>query len=569
MQMQWKILQPDPAKVQAIQKHLNCHPITATVLANRNITTPRQADHFIQPTLDILPSPMELHGMAAASERIYTALKRKERILVFGDYDADGVTATALLFHFLRNAGGDVTVHIPHRIEEGYGLQAKHINQLAVPWNIGLIITVDCGSNNHDAVIAAQRFGIDVIISDHHNFDSLPSALAVINPKLSNQPETLIGLAGVGAAFYLTIGLRMVLRENGWWNHHKEPKLIDLCDLVAIGTIADMVPLTGANRVLTKTGLRQINTSARPGIEALCQICNIQTERLSSEDIAFRLAPRINAAGRISHARTAFALLNTRRPDNAQKIAESLNQMNQRRQDIERQIFESISKRIESRDDLLQRNALLFADEHWHPGVLGIVAAKLATRYHRPVVLLAIQDGVGKGSGRSVPELDLFSALSQCAYLLDQFGGHRLAAGLSVRTENIRKLQAAFEEAVARLTTCTNNGPILEIDSEIEFSQIRPNLLNELTRLEPFGSDNPPPVFAARDVGVVSAAMVGRHHRRMSLRQSSNDSDTVDAIHFNLTPDTPRADSFERLAFRLKWNRYRGKKSIQIVIEDF
>ena len=569
MQMQWNILQPDPAKVKAIQEHLNCNPITATVLANRNISTPPQADRFIRSTLDILPSPMGLDGMDAASQRIFKALKQTEKILIFGDYDADGVTAAALLCTFLKSAGADVTVHLPHRIEEGYGLQAMHINQLALPKKINLIITVDCGSSSHEAVSAAKRFGIDVIITDHHNFDTLPSALAVINPKKSNQPEGLSSLAGVGTAFYLVIGLRMVLRENGWWDRYEEPNLIELCDFVAIGTIADMVPLTGANRILTKAGLKQINSSARPGIEALCRACNVQAEMLSSEDIAFRLAPRINAAGRVSHPLTAFELLNARTEKQAQKLADTLCQLNHRRQDIERQIFDAITQRVDSRDDLLQRKTLLLADERWHPGVLGIVAAKLTARYHRPVVLLAVQDGMGKGSGRSIADLDLFEALGQCEHLLDKFGGHRLAAGLSVCVENIRKLQQAFEETVTRLTESYSNGPCLEIDSEIEFHQISPELLDELKSLEPYGSENPTPIFAAKEIHVVSAAMVGKHHRRMSLMQSSHGGPTIDAIQFNLNPETPRADRFDYLAFRLQWNQYRGKKRIQIVVEDY
>jgi single-stranded-DNA-specific exonuclease len=569
MQMQWKILQPDPAQVKAIQAHLNCSPITAKVLANRNISTPPQADQFIRSTLDILPSPMGLDDMDAACQRIFKALKQNEKILLFGDYDADGVTAATLLYTFLKSAGADVVVHLPHRIKEGYGLQAMHINQLAVPKKINLIITVDCGSNSQEAVSAAKRFGIDVIITDHHNFDTLPSALAVINPKKPNQPEGLSGLAGVGTAFYLVIGLRMVLRENRWWDQIKEPNLIELCDFVAIGTIADMVPLTGANRILTKAGLKQINICARPGIEALCRACNVQAETLSSEDISFRLAPRINAAGRVSHPLVAFELLNCQCEKQAQKLADTLCQLNLRRQDIERQIYDAIAQRVDGRDDLLQRKTLLFADERWHPGVLGIVAAKLTARYHRPVVLLAIEDGMGKGSGRSIADVDLFKALGQCEHLLDKFGGHRLAAGLSVRVENIRKLRQAFEETVIRFTQSRSNGPCLEIDSEIEFHQINPKLLDELKDLEPYGSENPTPIFAAREIHVVSAAMVGKHHRRMSLMQSSHGSPTVDAIQFNLTSETPRADRFERLAFRLQWNQYRGRKRIQIVVEDF
>lgn len=569
MQMQWKILQPDPSKVQEIQAHLHCHPVTAKVLANRNISTPPQADHFIRPTWDTLPSPMGLQGVEAASERIFKALRNNEKILVFGDYDVDGVTATAVLVQFLKSAGADVLAHIPHRTEEGYGLQVQHINQLAVPHKVSLIVTVDCGSSSHAAVSAATRFGIDVIVTDHHNFDTLPDALAVINPKSAEPSCELFALAGVGVVFYLVIGLRMLLRENGWWHERPEPRLIDLCDLVALGTIADMVPLTGVNRVLTKAGIRQINCSPRPGIEALCRACRVDPQMLSSEDIAFRLAPRINAAGRMAHARVAFDLLNAQISETARPPADTLSQLNQRRQQIERQIFDAIVRRLEGRDDILQRKSILLADEQWHPGVLGIVAAKLASRYHRPVVLLTIQNGVGKGSGRSIPQLNIFKALSRCEHLLDQFGGHRLAAGLTVRTENIRRLQSAFEAAVNDLMPASQEGPCLEIDTEIQFDEINPQLMAELNSMEPFGTDNPSPIFAAREVFVDSAAMVGNLHRRMSLWQTSNSGGPIDAIQFNLAPDTPRADRFERLAFRLQWNRYRGTKRIQIIVEDY
>jgi single-stranded-DNA-specific exonuclease len=569
MQMQWKILQPDPAKVKAIQEHLNCHPITATVLANRNIETPPDVDLFLHPALDTLPDPMRLDGMQAATQRILTAMQRREKILVFGDYDADGVTATALLSHFLRSAGADVSVHIPHRINEGYGLQAKHINQLAAPQSIGLIITVDNGSSSHTAVSAAKRFGIDVIITDHHKFEDLPDAEAVINPMLAGQPPELTGLAGVGVAFYLAIGVRMVLRDAGWWKNHQEPRLIDLCDLVAIGTIADMVPMTGANRILTKAGLKQINIDPRPGIEALCRSCHLESGSVTSENVAFRLAPRINAAGRISHAARALELLVANTSDTARESAETLGLLNKKRQEIEREIYEAIARRMETREDLLRRKSILLADEGWHSGVLGIVAAKLAARFHRPVVLLAVENGLGKGSGRSVPELDLFGALSQCEPLLEQFGGHRQAAGLTVRSENIRKLQSAFEASVCEMAAPTDQGPLLEIDSVIQFEQIGPRLLNELNALEPFGSENPQPIFAAREIYVSSAAIVGKYHRRMSLWQIADQENRIDAIQFNLKPETPRADRFEQLAFRLQWNQHRGKKRVQIVVEDF
>jgi single-stranded-DNA-specific exonuclease len=568
MHLEWKILQPNLSLVQKLRDHLGCHPITAKVLANRNIKSLAEACDFFQPSLDILPSPMDLGGMQTATQRIQAALERQERILVFGDYDADGVTATALLVDFLTCAGAKVYAHIPHRVEEGYGLQPKHINQLAAPQRIDLIITVDCGSSSHEAVKAAKRFGIDVIITDHHNIDTPPDALAVINPKLPGEPNDLASLAGVGVAFYLAIGLRMVLRNNGWWRSHREPNLKVFSDLVALGTIADMVPLTGVNRVLVKTGLRQINASTRPGLDALRAACKIPQGSVGSEDIAFRLAPRINAAGRIAHADVAYDLLGAPTIDAGNELAEVLSQFNHRRQSIEQQIFDQIARRLESRKDLLDRKTLLLADPGWHQGVLGIVASKLTARYHRPVILMAIEDGIGKGSGRSIPGLNLFSALTRCSHLLEKFGGHQLAAGLTVRVENIRKLQAAFEEAVMQALPDQDAAPRLEIDSEIQFSQIDARLMNELKDLEPYGTDNPPPVFLARDVRVISAAMVGRRHRSMSLCQSVVDSPSIDAIHFNLPPDAPKPGCFERLAFRIQWNRYRGEKRIQLIVED-
>ena len=566
MQMQCEILQPDPELVRQIQHQLDCHPILATVLANRNLASAGQAADFLDPTLQSLPNPMELTGMREAADRIHAAMKNNERILVFGDYDADGVTATAVLVGFLRCAGADVCAHLPHRMLEGYGLQPDHITQLVVPKKIGLIITVDCGSSSHEAVEAAKRFGIDVIVTDHHNIESRPDAVAVINPKLPRQPESLVPLAGVGVAFYLTIGLRMILRENGWWKDRKEPNLSALCDLVAIGTIADVVPLVGVNRILTKTGLRQMNQCPRPGIEALKLASGIRSRSIGSDDISFRLTPRINAAGRIAHAKTAFELLTAPTLDIAQQTADMLDQLNKRRQGIEQQTFDQILRQLASRPDLLDRKTLLLADNNWHEGVLGIVAAKLASHFHRPVVLVSTRDSMGKGSGRSIPGIDLYRALEDCRDLLERFGGHRMAAGLTVQHDNIRALQAAFEQAVEQLSPSAEMAP-LTVDAELRFDQISPKLVSELERLEPFGESNPAPLFLARNVQVRSAAIVGRRHRKMSLQQYGSNSGPIDAIQFNLKSDTPRADSFEQLAFRLQWNRHNGRRQIQIMVE--
>jgi single-stranded-DNA-specific exonuclease len=566
MQTQYEISQPDQDLIRQIQQHLDCHPILATVLANRNIGTIQHAADFLQPSFQSLPNPMELSGMREATDRIYDALRKNERILVFGDYDADGVTATAVLVNLLKSAGANVQVHLPHRFTEGYGLQPKHINQLAIPKKINLIVTVDCGSSSHDAIEAAKRFAIDVIITDHHNIETKPEAFAVINPKLPKQPESLVNLAGVGVAFYLAIGLRMVLRENGWWKERKEPNLSALCDLVAIGTIADVVPLVGVNRILAKTGLKQMNRCPRPGVEALKITSGIGPRSISSNDISFRLTPRINAAGRIAHAQTAFDLLTAPSLNAARQMADTLNQLNKRRQAIEQQIYDQIVQQLDNRPDLLERKTLLLANDIWHEGVLGIVASKLAANFHRPVVLVSTRNGIGKGSGRSIPGIDLYMALDNCRDLLDKFGGHRMAAGLTVQYDNIRKLQAAFERTVEHLSP-GETAESIHVDAEIRFDQINSQLVNALERLEPFGEANPAPIFLSKNVQVTSAAIVGGRHRKMRLHQYGVDSAPIDAIQFNLKSDSPRADSFEQLVFRLQWNRHNEKRHIQMVVE--
>lgn len=571
MQTQWTLLEPDRDLVRKIQQQLQCHPVTAAVLANRQIRSAEEAADFIKPDLGQLPPPACLTGMAEAVARIRAAIEHRERILVFGDYDADGITATAVLHHFLQAAGADVICHLPHRIQEGYGLQPMHIMQLSVPRHVKLIVTVDCGSAGADAVAAAKRFGIDVVVTDHHNTDGcLPGACAFINPKRETTPGPLNDLAGVGVAFYLVIALRAALREQGWWHQRPEPNLKGYCDLVAIGTVADMVSLRGVNRLLTRVGLEVINTGARPGIQALITAAGIRQLPITADDIAFRLAPRINAAGRIAHARTAFDLLAAPTLAAAQPLAQDLDGLNQRRQQMENKILAEIDGRLASRPEwLTARKTLLLAGTQWHEGVLGIVAAKLVNRYHRPVVVLSARDGQAKGSGRSIPQVDLHHALACCDHLLERFGGHRLAAGLTVATEKITLLQAAFEAAVTEQLPAHDPLPELRIDSLITLDQISPQLLDELETLAPFGTDNPSPLFMARDVRVTTAAIVGQRHRRMVLCQPDQCTPPIGAMHFNITPDTPRAQSFEQLAFRLQWNRFRGAKEIQMIVEGF
>jgi len=479
------------------------------------------------------------------------------------------VTSTALLMEFLRHTGADVSYYIPHRTKEGYGLQKSHITGIAVPAGINLIITVDCGSSSHEAVKAALDAGIETVITDHHMVpEKLPDAIAVINPKRSDCASGFYDLAGVGVAFSLVICLRKYLRDMHFWESHPEPNLKNLCDLIALGTVADMVPLTGENRIFTKTGLDLINSGSRTGISALIKESGSNKYPFDSEEIAFRLAPRINALGRIDHAKEAVELLLTDDPGIAGKIARQMNMMNTKRQNIERKILDDILEYIDNNPDALEHQSIVLSDQSWHQGVLGIVASKMVEKFHRPVVLFAEKDGVAKGSGRSIPSFNLYEGLKACSKILEGFGGHSMAAGLSIKIDNLVFFKKEFEKTVIKMSLPEGSLPFVSIDHELGFNDIDANLVDGIESLKPFGAGNPEPVFLARNVTVVSSEIVGENHRRMLLRQSPGKEEKIyNAIHFNAGPDLKENIYFEEMAFRLRWNRWNGNKSIQLVIE--
>ncbi len=566
----WQMHQPDPDLVEKLSRDLRYHPITAAVLVNRKISTLSDARDFINTSLNNLRPPFSLRDMEAAVNRIHKAIVSNEKILIFGDYDVDGVTSVVILLNFLRYAGADVSYYIPHRITEGYSIQPGHITQYARPNQFDLIITADCGAGSHRAVEAANRFNIDIIITDHHNIsEDIPPALAVINPKRHDCQAGLHNLAGVGVAFFLLICLRTRLREIGFWDERPEPNLKEYCDLVALGTVADMVPLTEENRILSKTGLELIQTGHRPGLTALLEASAIRNQSLSAEDIAFRLAPRLNAAGRMDHAARAVDLLIAKDIEAANKTAHTLNLLNRKRQDLEKGILADIQRFIDKNSSLLRLRSLVLYQHGWHAGVLGIVASRLMRSYHRPVVLISLQDGTGKGSARSVEGLNIYDALAACGPFLEGFGGHAMAAGLQIREENMADFQNAFEKEIQRTSSPETLVPVLHIDSELELGAISDDLIDELELLMPFGAGNPEPLFLAKNVKVVNSKIVGQNHRRMVLRQASGYATaTIPAIHFNVNGDDAKKFHFDQMVFRLQWNRWNGKKTAQIVVED-
>ena len=570
MDKKWQILQPNADAVKKLSDDLHCHPVIAIVLSNRNLTSARQVSNFMTQSLSKIRPPYAMKDMEVAVKRIYRAIAENEKILIFGDYDADGITAAAVLLDFFRTIGARVSDYIPHRIAEGYSLQVHHIREQALPNGIQLIITADCGSGSHDAIIKARNAGIDVIVTDHHSIsENIPPAVAVINPKRHDCSAGMEMLAGVGVAFVLIICLRKYLREQNFWEHRPEPNLKNLCDLVALGTIGDMVPLVEENRIFSKTGLNLIHSALRPGISALREVAGIADQRLDAADVAFKLVPRLNAAGRMDHASIALKLLMADNIATARQLAQSLNGLNDRRQEQEKAVLNDILSDFQHHPERLKKRTLVRWDSKWHQGVLGIVASRITERYFRPAALVALKGNLGKGSARSIPGLDLFSALQSCQHCLEDFGGHSMAAGLTIRSDKLREFQDSFEKAVTQMTCPEDWIPKLIIDAEIEFADITENLIDEIEKLSPFGSGNPEPLFAAQNVKVVSSKTVGRNHRKMMLIQDNTpDPKAISAIRFNATGPLQTQTSFDRIAFRLRWNRWNNNKSIQLIVED-
>ena len=408
MKKEWQILQPDIHLVEKLCGMLNCHPAVASILINRNIFSTKDVSDFFNTSLSQLSPPFSIMDMDVAVDRVIEAITRKEKILIFGDYDVDGITATTILLEFLHSAGAEVSYYIPHRITEGFGLKKNHISDVAMPNGIHLIITVDCGSDGQDAVKAARDVGIDVIITDHHIIsDTIPPAVAVVNPKRDDCPSGFQNLAGVGVAFYLLICLRKKLRDINFWEDRPEPNLKNYCDLVALGTLADVVPLTCENRILTTAGMNILRSTRRPGLNALIEVCEINKHAIDADDIVFYLAPRLNSAGRIDHASTAVELLRSKDIETARTIAHSLNRLNQDRRSIENNILAEVNDHLKDNPHLLRKNTLVLVRQDWHLGILGIVASRLIKKYFRPVVLITTADGIGKGSARSIPEVNL------------------------------------------------------------------------------------------------------------------------------------------------------------------
>lgn len=564
-----KYYEPDNEVTERLTRALNCHPILASLLSARGINTAEEADRFLHPALDDLTEPFLIKDMTKAVERIYTAVMNKEKILIFGDFDADGVTSTALFSDFLEYCDADVSWYIPHRIKEGYSIQPEHI-RMAVEQDIDLIITVDCGIGGHDAVFEASKEDIDVIITDHHEPESsLPDAVAVIDPKREDCPSGLSFLAGVGVAFYTVMALRKYFREKGFWEKLTEPNLLNYLDLFAIGTIGDMVPLIEENRTLCIAGLKKIKAGSRLGLRSLAQASRIDLSRLDSDDISFKIVPRINAAGRISHARICVTQLTSNDIITAEKTASVLDQLNQKRRTIEQDIVNEIEDRIQKAPQLIDTRLLFLWDDHWDPSVLGIAASKLSRKYTCPVILLSTSNTVAVGSCRSINDINIHQALKTQEDLLVRFGGHAMASGLTVEPANLEDLAAALTRHIESEYSIDHFQKQLTIDAVLDFDDITFDLASEINRLRPFGMANPEPVFLTRNIHVISSYTIGGSHRKMILsKQGSTGSHLIEAFQFNVSNPDEHPSFFPQIIFKLKINKFKPT-AVQLIIEDY
>ncbi|MCK8827560.1 single-stranded-DNA-specific exonuclease RecJ [Natroniella acetigena] len=563
----WKVKDGEQEIIDRLIKELELDPVIAKILVNRGLKTPQQVEEFLDFDLEKLNDPFLLPDIKQAIARIKVAIKNNEQIVIYGDYDVDGITATSLLVDYLKKLGAKVDYYIPNRLEEGYGLNLTAVELLADK-GTDLIITVDCGIKAHQQIKYANQLGLDLIITDHHQVpNQLPNAVAIINPKRDDSSYSFAELAGVGVAFKLVSALELEVKEND------DLKILcaEYLDLVALGTVADIVPLVGENRILVKHGLSKIKNTAKLGLAALVEVSQLTDKEINTGRVGYNLAPKINAAGRIGNPTLAVELLLAQEESEARNLAKELKQLNEQRQQISQQMFEEAEVVIKQLN-LEEEWFLVLASPDWHPGIAGNVASDICEKYHRPTILIS-QDSTGKwqGSGRSIKGFDIHEALLNNQQLLERFGGHKQAAGLTITEENIKKLRANLNSYIQQKLEASDLIPVLKIDAEVKFDQLDFSLVNKLEQLAPFGLRNPRPILASKDVEVKSFRAVGKSNKHLKLTVSSA-GEVIDAIAFNqaeLETDLIEQKQELELLFNVEINQWQGNSSLQLKVKDF
>jgi single-stranded-DNA-specific exonuclease len=551
-----------PAAVRLLQEALSLPEAMCALLVQRNLTDPDRAKAFLRPLLSELDSSDALAGLAPATERVLDAVRGGETILVHGDYDVDGIAGATLMTRWIRRIGGNAIPFVPHRLRDGYDLGAAGIGA-AMEAGAGLILTVDSGIRAHDAVAEANAAGLEVIVTDHHTpAETLPPALAVVNPNRADCEYPNKGLCGTGVAYRLCESL---VKEEGI----DAEELYASLDLVALATIADVVPLNQENRTLVRYGLKALDQTKLPGLRALMMRAGLGAGPIDAGQVAFRIAPRINAAGRMAEAMTALELLMSDDVAHTSALADRLEDANDLRREEEVRTLREALDQLEGSFDPAEDFGIVLAGKGWHPGVIGIVASRVVERIHRPTVLVAVADGQGRGSARSIPGFDLFTAVHACRGHLGRFGGHRAAAGMDISADRIGGFRDAFNAEVRESLRGEQPRPVLRPQLEIPLSAMTERLVHMLSYLGPFGVGNPAPVFLARQVALASPAReVGKGHLKLQITESDR---TVDAIGFGLidrvAPESLGAGPVD-LVFKLKLGVFRGRQQVEAHVLD-
>ncbi|MBI5101672.1 MAG: single-stranded-DNA-specific exonuclease RecJ [Nitrospirae bacterium] len=572
MRRRWLVNKTNPEFIEYLSRASSISPVLAQVLVNRGIKESSSITDFLNPSPSGLSDPFEMTGMREAVERIRTARAANEKVLIHGDYDTDGLTATAIVAHALRSSGIDAGYFIPTRAEHGYGFNPPSV-ELAKKTGASIILTVDCGISSFDAAASAKAAGIDVIITDHHEpirkktlgdtfpedqtaFE-LPEALAVINPKLT-PCSPLINLSGAGIAFKFAQALAS---DEGF--SFSLDDLYSLFDLAALGTVADVVPLTGENRIIMKEGLKSLNDRQRPGIRALRAVSGLESRQVRAGLLSFTIVPRINAAGRMGDSSDVVRLLLSTDEREAAQLSQWLDGLNTSRQKIESEVYQDALSRIRRAE---VDSVIVLAGVGWHPGVLGIVASRVAEEFCCPAFIFNIEDGVAKGSARSIPSFDICEGLSFCGDMLIGFGGHKQAAGIRLRADNIEKFEAAIRRTIKSSVSEDDLVPSLEIDANVMLSDITHGLIRELDQLEPFGYGNPEPLFGSKSLEVLNPKIVGNNHLKMRLKRNSS---AIDSIAFDMGGSFGNLNSPGRIdaVFTPSINEWNGGRYIQLVVK--
>ena len=559
MNKKWECIELDNEKIKNVEKIENEYGISnllAKILVNRNLTKKEDIDLFLKPTRHDFHNPYLMPDMALAVDRIIKAMNNKEKILIYGDYDVDGITSITVVKNFLLERGANVTQYIPNRLNEGYGLNKDAIKKISDD-GVNLIITVDCGISGIEEVDYANSLGLEVIVTDHHEVgEILPNAIAVIDAKRKDSTYPFRELAGVGVGFKLiqAIAQRLQLEEKEYLKY---------LDIVCIGTISDIVPLVDENRVIAKLGLKLVEVTKNVGLKALLEASGYK--KIDSFTVSFGLAPRINACGRMGKEKEALNLFLTQDENEAKKIALRLNEYNKERQDIEKRIYEDAVNKIEKSET--DKQVLVLGSENWHHGVIGIVASKITDLYFKPSILICFEEDEGKGSGRSIPGFDLYESLTNCSENLEKFGGHSMAVGVTLKKENFEKFKEEFEKYAQNSNIC-DIIPIIKIDEEITLEDINIKAVEELNMLEPFGEANKMPLFMYKNLKIHSIRTLSEgKHIKLTLKDNNF---YIDSIGFNLghlAEEYQIGDKVDVVG-SLEINRFNGRESVQINLKD-